>query len=264
VRASDGLSFGAWSAGFSVTGLSSPSGSIAGGNSVTSSLESDVTTVDATFTSSGGVKSVAFKLDYDPELVAVEDAELGAGVPDTARITLRTVTTEDGAQATITVTSDEPIPAGTVSLASLSVSPRQSGAHLGGLRRLHVHEINSELSGEPQSIRIPIGDFATGLSDAGDTDWNIEFMAAWRDGDGWAPAIRLKAPAAHPGADPAPETIDRDENTADIGTPVKIVMPIPAIDGAHAHGLQRTHRWTFDHTCHDTAGRLPQVRIPHL
>jgi hypothetical protein len=148
------------------------------------------------------VKSVAFKLDYDPELVTVEDAELGAGVPDTARITLRTVTTEDGAQATITVTSDEPIPAGTVSLASLSVSPRRSGAHLGGLSRL--------------------------------------------------------------GADPAPETIDRDEDTADIGMPVKIAMPIPAIEGVHANGLQRTHRWTFDHTCHDTAGRLPQVRIPLL
>jgi hypothetical protein len=184
-------------------------------------------------------------------------------IPDTARITLRTVTTEDGAQATITVTSDEPIPAGTVSLASLSVSPRQSGAHLGALSRLHVHEINSELPGEPQSIRIPMGDIATRLSDTSDTDWNIEFMAAWRD-DGWAPTIRLKAPAAHPGADPAPETIDRDEDTADIGTPVKIAMPIPPIDGAHANGLQRTHRWIFDHTCHDTAGRLPQVRIPHL
>ena len=30
------------------------------------------------------MKSVAFKLDYDPELVTVADAELGADLPDTA------------------------------------------------------------------------------------------------------------------------------------------------------------------------------------
>jgi ABC-2 family transporter protein len=106
------------------------------------------TTLDATFRSAGGVKFVAFKLDYDPELVTVADAERGADLPDTARISLRTTETEDGAEAYITVTSDEPIPAGTVKLASISVSSRSAGRHLDGLRKLHVHDVNGVSSRE--------------------------------------------------------------------------------------------------------------------
>jgi hypothetical protein len=117
VRASDGIQYGAWTS-ISASSSFAP----AGGTLVTSALESDATSLDATFTSAGGVKFVAFKLDYDPELVTVADAEPGADLPDSAQISFRTTATKDGAEAYITVTSDEPIPAGTVNLASVSIN----------------------------------------------------------------------------------------------------------------------------------------------
>ena len=56
VRASDGIQYGAWTS-ISASSSFAP----AGGTSVTSAIETDDTTsLDATFTSAGGVKSVAF------------------------------------------------------------------------------------------------------------------------------------------------------------------------------------------------------------
>ena len=138
------------------------------------------------------MKSVAFKLDYDPELVTVADAEPGADLPDTARVAFRTAATEDGAEAYITVTSEEPIPAGTVNLASVSITPRHSGRQHDGLRRLHVHDVNGGLFAKPEKVRIRIDDVARTSSEMSGTEQDVDFLDRYSERDSSAPKIRVK------------------------------------------------------------------------
>jgi hypothetical protein len=264
VRASDGIQYGAWTS-ISASSSFAP----AGGTSVTSALETDDTTsLDATFTSAGGVKSVAFKLDYDPELVTVADAEPGADLPDTARISLRTVATEDGAEAYITLTSDEPIPAGTVKLASISVSPRSAGRHLEGLRKLHVQHVNGVSSRETESVRISIADLGPGASENINKD--TELVDASYPRDDVAPRIRLKMAQFDGSGDLASaggveEGAPSEEDRADLAAVVRIANPhAPPTDLSPSPlSLERSHRWKFERSTDASAANLSQsVRIP--
>jgi hypothetical protein len=67
---------GTASALLSIT-VTSSSSNPCGSKTLKVAADDAITPLDATFTSAGGVKFVAFKLDYDPELVTVADAEPG-------------------------------------------------------------------------------------------------------------------------------------------------------------------------------------------
>jgi hypothetical protein len=263
VRASDGLQYGAWTS-ISASSSFAP----ASGTSVTSALESDATSIDATFSSAGGVKSVAFRLDYDPELVTVADAEPGADLPDSARISFRTAATEDGAEAYITVTSEEPIPAGTVNLASVSITPRYSGRQHEGLRRLHVHDVNGGLFAKPEKIRIRIDDVARTSSEMSGTEQDVDFLDRYSERDSSAPKIRVKILAPEASTDNASSesilTEDPAQDWADLRTPVRIAIgELSATDtDLVSKDLRHSRRWKLDWSTNDSATNLPEkVRI---
>jgi hypothetical protein len=263
VRASDGIQYGAWTS-ISASSSFAP----AGGTSVTSALETDDTTsLDATFTSAGGVKSVAFKLDYDPELVTVADAEPGADPPDTARISFRTAATEDGAEAYIMVTSEDPIPAGTVNLASVSITPRHSGRQHDGLRRLHVQHVNGGFLSEPESVRISIADVAQNSPETTNTDRDIDFLDELRASDEWAPKIRLKLPPPNSETEEAPNesvsTADRIDDGETLGIPVRIAIADSAAnDAGSSTSLEPSHRWKLHGSAnHAPTNLLQSIRI---
>ena len=246
-----------------------PSGSNPSGSKLKVAADDDaITPLDATFTSAGGVKFVAFKLDYDPELVTVADAEPGADLPDSARISFRTAATDDGAEAYITVTSEDPIPAGTVKLASISVSPRSAGRHPDGLRRLHVQHVNGDHLREAENVRISIADL--GLSPSENIKEDIELVDASYAGDDLAPKIRLKVAQFEDGGDPSsaggPEGgTPSEEDAGDLAAVVKIAIPYaPVTDPSPSPlSLECSHRWKFDRSTDGSAANLPHsVRIP--
>ena len=296
VRASDGIQYGAWTS-ISASSSFAP----AGGTSVTSAIETDDTTsLDATFTSAGGVKSVAFKLDYDPDLVTVADAEPGADLPDSARISFRTAETEDGAEAYITVTSEDPIPAGTVNLASVSITPRYSGRQLECLRRLHVQHVNGgflsepesvrisiadvtqnspettntdrDINGgflsEPESVRISIADVTQNSPETTNTDRDVDLLDELRASDEWAPKIRLKLPAPNSETEEAPNesvsTADRIDDGETLGIPVRIAIADSAAnDAGSSKSLEPSHRWKLHGSANHAATNLTQsIRVP--
>jgi hypothetical protein len=231
--------------------------------------DNGVTTLDATFTSSGGVKSVAFKLDYDPELVTVADAELGADLPDTARVAFRNVTTEDGAEAYITVTSEEPIAAGRVNIASVSITPRHSGRHLDGIRKLHVHDVNGKLFAKPEKVRIRIDDVARTSSEMSGTEQDIDVLDRYSERDSSAPKIRVKIPAPEASTDNASSesilTEDPAQDWADLRMPVRIAIgELPATDtDLVSKDLRHSRRWNLDWSTNGSATNFPEkVRIP--
>jgi hypothetical protein len=231
-------------------------------------VDDAATTLDATFRSAGGVKFVEFKFDYDPELLTVADAERGADLPDTARISLRTTETEDGAEAYITLTSDEPIPAGTVKLASISVSPRSAGRHLDGLRKLHVQHVNDVSSRETEKVRISIADLGPSASENLNED--SELVDASYPGDDVAPRIRLKMAQFDGSGDLAAaggveEGAPSEEDRADLAAVVRIANPhaLPTDLSPSPLSLERSHRWKFERSTDGSAANLSQsVRIP--
>jgi hypothetical protein len=231
-------------------------------------VDDGVTTLDASFTSSGGVKSVAFKLDYDPDLVTVADAELGADLPDTARVAFRTIATEDGAEAYITVTSEEPIAAGTVNLASVSITPRHSGRHLDGLRKLHVHDVNGGLFAKPEKVRIRIDDVAQTSSEMSGTEQDVDFLERSSAADSSAHKIRVKIPSPEASTENASSgsilTDDPAQDWGDLRTPVRIAIgELPATDtDLVSKDLRHSRRWKLDWSTNDSATNLPEkVRI---
>ena len=231
--------------------------------------DNGVTTLDATFTSSGGVKSVAFKLDYDPELVTVADAELGADLPDTARVAFRSVATEDGAEAYITVTSEEPIAAGSVNIASVSITPRHPGRHLDGLRKLHVHDVNGKLFAKPEKVRIRIDDVARTSSEMSGTEQDIDVLDRYSERDSSAHKIRVKIPSPEASTENASSgsilTDDPAQDWADLRTPVRIAIgELPATDtDLVSKDLRHSRRWNLDWSTNSSATSLPEkVRIP--
>ena len=227
-----------------------------------------ITPLDATFTSAGGVKSVAFKLDYDPELVTVADAEPGADLPDSARISFRTAETEDGAEAYITVTSEDPIPAGTVNLASVSITPRYSGRQHDGLRKLHVQHVNGGFLSEPESVRISIADVAQNSPETTNTDRDIDFLDGLRASDEWAPKIRLKIPPPDSETEEAPNesvsTADRIDDGADARDPGEDCdCRHAANDAGSSTSLEPSHRWKLHGSAnHAPTNLLQSIRIP--
>lgn len=231
--------------------------------------DNGVTTLDATFTSSGGVKSVAFKLDYDPELVTVADAELGADLPDTARVAFRSVATEDGAEAYITVTSEEPIAAGRVNIASVSITPRHSGRHLDGIRKLHVHDVNGGLFAKPEKVRIRIDDVAQTSSEMSGTEQDVDFLERSSAADSSAHKIRVKIPSTEASTENASSgsilTDDPAQDWGDLRTPVRIAIgELPATDTDLLYkDLRHSRRWNLDWSTNGSATNLPEkVRIP--
>ena len=60
-------------------------------DAISASAPSAASKLNASFTSSGGVRAITFKLAYDPELVTVMGVEPGVDLPKTAQVTLTCV-----------------------------------------------------------------------------------------------------------------------------------------------------------------------------
>ena len=200
--------------------------------------------------------------------MTVADAEPGADLPDSARISFRTAETEDGAEAYITVTSEDPIPAGTVNLASVSITPRYSGRQLEGLRRLHVQHVNGGFLSEPESVRISIADVTQNSPETTNTDRDIDFLDELRASDEWAPKIRLKLPAPDSETEEAPNesvsTADRIDDGETLGIPVRIAIADSAAnDAGSSKSLEPSHRWKLHGSANHAATNLTQsIRVP--
>jgi hypothetical protein len=237
---------------------------------------SAATKLNATFTSGGGVKSVVFKLVYDPELVTVTGAELGAGMPNGAQIAFTTAATERAAEAEayIAVTSDQPIAAGTINLASVSIDPRRSVETLDGLLKLVVEDVNSKLFSEPEAVRISIDGLKLGSSETSDTARDtlpqIDFFASSKVNEDPSPKIRLKIPDQDASPDQGSgESASADDLMADpenVDMPFRIAIAdvrTNEMDDSLSSRFEHSRRWTLDWRDNDAAtDSLRKVRIP--
>jgi VCBS repeat-containing protein len=139
---------------------------------------SSSTSANVTFSSSGGVKSVAFAVDYDPEFVTVMGAEPGPDLPKNAQLAFTTEETGDTAQARIVVTSEDALPAGAINVAALELaSPIDGASGLLGVRVEHVNgamKPPSDRMGAPK-VQIPYRE----TQSSGD-EINGTFAERWR------------------------------------------------------------------------------------
>jgi VCBS repeat-containing protein len=99
---------------------------------------------NVTFTSSGGVKSVAFAVDYDPQFVTVMGAKPGPDLPKNAQLAFITEETGDTAQARIVVTSEDALPAGAINLAALELA-RPLDSDASGLLGVRMEYVNGAM-----------------------------------------------------------------------------------------------------------------------
>jgi hypothetical protein len=187
----------------------------------------------------------------------------------TARVAFRTIATEDGAEAYITVTSEEPIAAGRVNLASVSITPLHSGRHLDGLRKLHVHDVNGKLFAKPEKVRIRIDDVARTSSEMSGTEQDVDLLDRYSERDSSAPKIRVKIPAPEASTDNASSegilTEDPAQDWADLRMPVRIAIgELPATDtDLVSKDLRHSRRWNLDWSTNNSATNFPEkVRIP--
>jgi hypothetical protein len=125
--------------------------------------------LDVSFTSAGGVKSVAFRIGYDAKRLIVTGVDPGADLPNTARVTLTCVPTADSVEACVLITSDEEdLAGGTLNLASLAVRYLDE-ADENALRLVSV-DVNGEDVNGAAPLRISIDglsfdDDATGVDE---------------------------------------------------------------------------------------------------
>ena len=137
-----------------------------------------------TFASSGGVKSIAFALSYDPELVIVTGAEPGPDLPVTAQLAFAIDQNGETARARIVIVSDDALPSGDINLASLRLASAVEGDSSAALLGTTVEEINGAVSSCSHTktmlkLRIPYGgsteitESQTSQGPAG--DWQMNF-----------------------------------------------------------------------------------------
>jgi hypothetical protein len=179
---------------------------------------SETTDLAVTFTSSGGVRSVAFTIGFDPGLLAVKGVTLGSHLPEAAGVTLKVVETDDGADAVITIASDECLPSGMIDLVNLSV--QYLGDERDDLLDIRLVEVNSDQSGGRDAIRISIAGLSADTGDvAGANTTGLPHISADADvlartefEDGLKQKIRLKIPVEDttPVA-PSPEAVKAED-----------------------------------------------------
>jgi VCBS repeat-containing protein len=206
----------------STVGTTSPSSTV---------VPSFSTSSNVTFTSSGGVTSVAFGLSYDPELVTLAGAEPGADLPKGAKLAFTTV--QDG-EARIEITSSDPLPAGAIELASLKLDGAADDAGQAGLLGVRVDEVNGGLSAAlppttPVKIRLPHAntEAAPPSERVADSGWNEQSL----DLPAPSPAARIRLPIqTDPGVDADPTELE-GQSTDSVETasvPINgIRIPIP-------------------------------------
>src|ERR1051326_5397681 len=120
--------------------------------SSTSTPIAGTTSRDVTFTSSGGVRSLVVVLAYDPGRVTIAAVVPGADLPVTARIGYTTAESWENAELRISVTSDEPLPGGPISLLSLKVAEADGS----GVVCVAVERVNGNgAPGSDLALRVP-------------------------------------------------------------------------------------------------------------
>jgi hypothetical protein len=242
---------------------------------LTGSTPTSSTSLGVTFSSSGGVTSVAFGLSYDPELVTLAGAELGADLPEGAKLGFTTVENGDRAEARIEITSTDPLPGGAIELASLKLAGTIEDTGQAGLLGVRVDEVNGALSAgfqaaAPAKIRLPHANIeAAPLREhLADSDWNgqpLDMRVA-------SPAARIRLPIT---VDQGPDSdsIERaDEPSDSIGVTaaatndIRIAIPEGGSSlGAESVALQIDGAWNLQFNKapeSDQAGG--RIRIPLL
>ncbi|MEI9924472.1 MAG: VCBS domain-containing protein [Bradyrhizobium sp.] len=171
------------------------------------------------FTSAGGVRSVVFKLSYDPERVAVTGVRPGKDLPDTASAALSCVVNDGTAIAHIVVTMDEEdLVGGTVNLASLSV--RYLGEFSDDAVKLLSVDVNGDDACNAQPVRLSIDSVSRLRSEDEPEESTVPQRRAARAGT-FTNAIRISIASLESGAARAAAVVDDD---ADIQAAVRIAV----------------------------------------
>jgi hypothetical protein len=187
-------------------------------------------TLNVMFTSSGGVKSVAFAVDYNPEFVTVMGAEPGPDLPENAQLAFTTEETGDTAQARIVVTSDDALPAGAINLAALELA-RPLDGDTSGLLGVRVEHVNgamkspSDRMGAPK-VRIPYRE----TQSSGD-EINGTFAEKWRvnfSTDEQNPNARIRLAIPIPAADGSGTAADDDRDASIVVNDTEDASDAPA------------------------------------
>ena len=250
----------------------------ASASTLANQLLANSTNLYVTFASSGGVKSIAFALSYDPELVIVTGAEPGPDLPVTAQLAFAIDQNGETARARIVIVSDDALPSGDINLASLRLASAVEGDSSAALLGTTVEEINGAVSSCSHTktmlkLRIPYGgnteitESQTSQGPAG--DWQMNFSNDAPDQNPNA-KIRLAIPpekamdAAITDDEDVSCTADRIEDGAALGSPVRIAIADSAAnDAGSSTSLEASHRWKLHCNANHAATNLPQsIRIP--
>ncbi|WP_334407672.1 Ig-like domain-containing protein [Bradyrhizobium sp. AZCC 2289] len=173
------------------------------------------TSLNATFSSSGGVKSIAFALNYDPEIVTVIGAEPGVDLPASAQLTFSTVQDGQTAEARIVITSDESLPGGSIDLVSLKFKNPIDDGSPAGLLGLVVKDVNNATGvapGKQSELKLEIPRSGTAVAQelieqGAAESWRIDFSA---DALEQNPNARIRLPIATKNIVDAEITADED------------------------------------------------------
>jgi hypothetical protein len=224
---------------------------------------------NVTFTSEGGVTTLGFALSYDPAILRVTGVTPGPDLPATVKVTFTTAMTENGEQAHIAVTSEAPLPAGTIDLISLSIDSHRPLESLGGLIKLIVDDVNDRKFTVPEAVRLGIDKFTLELEDApaaGLKALSQDFLAGSQDENG-DHRIRLKILDSDTSASEDTDghglsAGDATPSSADPSTPIRIaISEVSENEDQHSFvpDSNLSPSWTIDRGGADSAA---QVRIP--